>query len=95
MKVKVVALAHCSGPRQQQHVRTTGVLASLAKGLCHVFHNCTSMPFLVGYAAVVIEILLMLAGDVERNPGPGEWYCQGNFNQCIDSTSNYSASITR
>ncbi len=31
------------------------------------------MCHLAGYDVGVIEMLLMMSGDVEPNPGPGEW----------------------
>ncbi len=27
-----------------------------------------------GYDVGVIEMLLMMSGDIEPNPGPGEWW---------------------
>lgn len=62
--VKEVKLVY-TGRRDQPQLR-------IVDGLRQAFYKCTSVSMLVGYSAIVIEMLLMMSGDVERNPGPGE-----------------------
>ncbi len=43
------------------------------KDLCPVLCRCGLVCLLGGYGAGVVEMLLMMSGDVEPNPGPSEF----------------------
>ncbi len=45
-----------------------------ARRVYHLLHQCLQSVLVVsaGYGASVIEMLLMLSGNVERNPGPSK-----------------------
>ncbi len=43
------------------------------KDFCPVLCRCGLVCFLGGYGAGVVEMLLMMSGDVEPNPGPSEF----------------------
>ncbi len=45
----------------------------LGKDLCLVLCRCGLVCLRGGYGAGVIEMLLMMSGDVEPNPGPSEF----------------------
>ncbi len=49
-------------------------VSHLGKKLCLVLWRCALVCHLVGYDVGVIEMLLMMSGDIEPNPGPGEWW---------------------
>ncbi len=49
------------------------VLSLLGKDLCLVLCRCGLVCLVGGYGAGVIEMLLMMSGDVEPNPGPSEF----------------------
>ncbi len=71
-------------PEQQQHKKGAGrFLAHLTEDVWRAFCNCTLVCLLGGYSAAVIQILLMMSGDVERNPGPGESRCYGDYDSII------------
>lgn len=59
---------------KQQRVGTETELGVSLPGedLCSVLCRCGLVCLLLGYGAGVIEMLLMMSGDVEPNPGPGE-----------------------
>ncbi len=58
---------------QQQCLDTKAELVSLlGKNACPVLCRCGLVCLLGGYGAGVIEMLLMMSGDVEPNPGPSE-----------------------
>ncbi len=61
-------------PQQQQCLGAKAelVLSLLGKDLCLVLCRCGRVCLLGGYGAGVIEMLLMMSGDVEPNPGPSE-----------------------
>ncbi len=50
------------------------MLSHLGSDVCLVLWRCGLVCHLVGYDVGVIEMLLMMSGDVESNPGPGEWW---------------------
>ncbi len=64
--------------QQQQEKGAERFLAHLAEDVWRAFCNCALVCLLGGYSAAVIQILLMMSGDVERNPGPGESCCYGD-----------------
>ncbi len=61
-------------PQQQQclDAKAELVLSLLGKDLCPVLCRCGRVCLLGSYSAGVIEMLLMMSGDVEPNPGPSE-----------------------
>ncbi len=66
-----------SRPQQQCLGDVAGMVPRLRRRkLCQVLCSCEQACVFVGYGAGVIEMLLMLSGDVEPNPGPGEWEFQ-------------------
>ncbi len=64
--------------RPQQHqclgAKAELVLSLFGKDLCPVPCRCGRVCLLGGYGAGVVEMLLMMSGDVEPNPGPSEFF---------------------
>ncbi len=60
-------------PQQQQLCLGTKTKLVLILLLCLVLCGCGLVCHLAGYDVGVIEMLLMMSGDIEPNPGPGEW----------------------
>ncbi len=57
---------------QQQEKGAERLPVHLAEDVWQAFCKDILVCLLGGYSAAVIAMLLILSGDVERNPGPGE-----------------------
>ncbi len=76
VKVKGVRSSRSFKPEQRQ--KETKTDAGLRTHTCLIAEGfwdlceCVLMCLRAGYCALIVEMLLMMAGDVERNPGPSE-----------------------
>ncbi len=74
--MKVVRSLRSLKPEQEQETRLDASLRAhvscVAEGFWDALCKCASVCLQAGYSALTVELLLMMAGDVERNPGPGE-----------------------
>ena len=75
LQVKVQELNTLAPRQQQQENSREGVLTHLTKELWKKLCKCVSVNRLRDFCAIVnvTQMLLMLSGDVERNPGPSEF----------------------